>query len=272
MLGIPLLIKNQVYGGISLYFRDLCCPLSAEDAAIAMSFADQAALAIENARLYAQASDLASLEERQRLARELHDSVSQALYGIQLGAQTARELLNDDTPDLDLKSALVEPLDYVLSLAEAGLAEMRALIFELRPESLKLEGLVGALTKQANALRVRHHLQVEIELGDEPDVALEVKETLYRIAQEALHNIVKHARATRVALRLNGDAEMVELSINDNGAGFDASGTFPGHLGLRSMRERATRVDGTLDITSAPKQGTRIGVRIPKTRKIMSVE
>ncbi len=264
MLGIPLLIKDQVYGGISLYFRDLGCPLTAEDTALAMSFADQAALAIENARLYEQASEIASLEERQRLARELHDSVSQALYGIQLGAQTVRELLGDDSSELDLKSALVEPLDYVLSLAEAGLAEMRALIFELRPEALKSEGLVGALTKQASALRVRHHLQVETELGEEPDAPVEMKEALYRIAQEALHNTVKHAHATRVALRLNGNAEWVTLWVEDNGDGFDSSGTFPGHLGLRSMRERAVRLDGTLDIQSAPRQGTQICVKIPR--------
>lgn len=263
MLSFPLLIKDQVYGGISLYFRDLCCPLTSEDIALARSFADQAALAIENARLYSQVSDMASLEERQRLARELHDSVSQALYGIQLGAQTAREMLNADSPTANLKAELAEPLDYVVALAEAGLAEMRALIFELRPEALKTEGLVGALTKQANALRVRHHLRVKIELGEEPDLPLETKEALYRIAQEALHNIVKHAQATQVTLGLRDHDEVIELYVRDDGAGFDPSGTFPGHLGLRSMRERTARLDGALEITSAPKQGTQIGVRIP---------
>ncbi|MBI5031001.1 MAG: GAF domain-containing protein [Chloroflexi bacterium] len=265
MLGIPILIKDQVYGGISLYFRDLCCPLAEEDSALAMSFANQAALAIENARLYTQASEIASLEERQRLARELHDSVSQALYGIQLGAQTAREILNDDSPELDLKTALVEPLDYVSSLAEAGLAEMRALIFELRPEALKSEGLVGALTKQANAVRVRHHLQVEARFMGEPELSFEAKEALYRIAQEAMHNSVKHAHATKITLQLRCDDAHAVLCVSDNGAGFDPSGTFPGHLGLRSMRERAMRLDGTLDIASAPKQGTKICVRIPQS-------
>lgn len=266
MLGIPLLIKDQVYGGISLYFRDLGCPLTADDTALAMSFADQAALAIENARLYSQVSDLASLEERQRLARELHDSVSQALYGIQLGAQTAREMLTADSAPDDLRTALVEPLDYVLSLAEAGLVEMRALIFELRPESLKSEGLVGALTKQAQALRVRHHLQVETAFVEEPDLTFETQEALYRIAQEALHNTFKHARATHIRLSLRCDPAGVELCVEDNGEGFDASGTFPGHLGLRSMRERATRLDGTLEIQSAPRQGTHICARIPQHR------
>ena len=262
MLAVPVLIKEEVYGGITLYFREPRA-LTTDDTELAMSFADQAALAIENARLYSQVSDLASYEERQRLARELHDSVSQVLYGVQLGAQTARELLNQDSSESDLKTTLVDPLEYVLSLAEAGLAEMRSLIFELRPEALQSEGLVNALTRQATALRARHHLQVETHLCAEPALKFEVKEALYRIAQEALHNTVKHARATQIVLRLSSDAEAVQLWVEDNGAGFDAMGVFPGHLGLRSMRERTARLDGALDIVSAPQKGTHISVRIP---------
>ncbi len=265
MLAVPLLIKHEVYGGITWYFRESRA-LTPDLTPLAMSFADQAALAIENARLYSQVGDIASLEERQRLARELHDSVSQALYGIQLGTQTARELLNDASAQSDLRQALVEPLDYVSSLAEAGLAEMRALIFELRPEALQSEGLVEALTKQANALRVRHHLQVQVDLGEEPDLTFEGKETLYRIAQEALYNIVKHAHATQVSLRLSRATDESELCVADNGMGFDANATFPGHLGLRSMRERAARLDGTLEVESTPERGTRITARIPQRR------
>jgi signal transduction histidine kinase len=208
-------------------------------------------------------SDIASLEERQRLARELHDSVSQALFGIQLGAQTVRELLSDEASASDLRQNLAEPLDYVLSLAEAGLAEMRALIFELRPEALQAEGLVEALTKQANALRVRHHLHVKVEFGEEPDLTFEGKETLYRIAQEALYNVVKHAHATEVVVQLRGAVEGIELCVADNGDGFDCSATFPGHLGLRSMRERAVRLDGTFGVESDPGRGTRIYARVP---------
>src|SRR5260370_1434497 len=123
------------------------------------------------------------------LARELHDSVSQALYAIGLGAHTAREAIASDS-----EQALAS-IDYVLALAEAGLAEMRALIFELRPESLEIEGLVAALTKQVAVLRTRYKLNVEADLGEEPDLSMEMKHALYRIAQEALHNIVKHAPA-----------------------------------------------------------------------------
>ena len=207
--------------------------------------------------LYEQAQELVSLQERQRLARELHDSVSQALYAIGLGAHTAREALESD-PEQAMAS-----IDYVLALAEAGLAEMRALIFELRPESLEMEGLVAALTKQVAVLRTRYKLTVEADLGEEPTLSLETKHMLYRVAQEALHNIVKHARATKVNLHLAGEENEFILEVRDNGRGFNPADRFPGHLGLRSMHERVTRMGGTLTIESVPGQGTCVGVRVP---------
>jgi len=209
--------------------------------------------------LYEQAQELVSLQERQRLARELHDSVSQVLYGIGLEAHIAREALQMEG---DSEQA-VESIDYVLALAGAGLAEMRALIFELRPESLEIEGLVAALTKQVAVLRARYNLTVEGDLGEEPHLPIEMKHALYRITQEALHNIVKHARASTVVLRLTKEANEIILEVRDNGRGFDPAGSFPGHLGLRSMRERVTKVDGTLTIESVPGQGTCVGVRMP---------
>jgi signal transduction histidine kinase len=207
--------------------------------------------------LYEQAQELASLQERQRLARELHDSVSQVLYSIGLGAHTARAALESDPEQA------VASIDYVLALAEAGLAEMRALIFELRPESLELEGLVAALSRQVAVLRTRHKLTVNADLGEEPAIPLEVKHALYRIAQEALHNIIKHAHATVVELRLAVVAKEVILEVHDNGKGFDQFASFPGHLGLRSMRERATKLGGTLTIKSLPGQGTCVRALIP---------
>ncbi|HET7641197.1 MAG TPA: sensor histidine kinase [Ktedonobacteraceae bacterium] len=207
--------------------------------------------------LYEQAQELASLQERQRLARELHDSVSQALYGIGLGAYTAKEALESD-PEQALAS-----IDYILTLTEAGLAEMRALIFELRPDSLEIEGLVAALSKQVAVLRARYKLTVEADLGEEPDLSLEMKHTLYRIAQEALNNIVKHARASMVRLLLAEHNHEIIFEVRDNGRGFDPTGPFPGHLGLRSMQERATKVSGVLTIESAAGQGTLVSVRIP---------
>jgi signal transduction histidine kinase len=255
-MAVPLAVKDRVLGILTLSWTDPA-HFTQDHARLARAFADQAAAAIENARLFGQAGQVAALEERQRLARELHDSVSQALYGIALGARTARTQLDRD-PE---KAA--EPMDYVLSLAEAGLAEMRALIFELRPESLESEGLVAALEKQLAASRARYGLTIDADLGDEPDVAIEKKEALYRIAQEALHNVVKHASATEVTVSLGREDGALRLLVADNGLGFDPEGDFAGHLGLRSMSERARNLGGEVVISSAPGAGTRVSARLP---------
>ncbi len=208
--------------------------------------------------LYEQAQELAALQERQHLAHELHDSVSQVLYSMSLGAHTTLDALESE----DYEQAHIST-EYVIRLVEAGLTEMRALIFELRPESLETEGLVAALSRQIAVLRARHKLVVEFDLEKEPDLPLEKKEALYRIAQEALHNIVKHARASTVVLRLILQQEEIFLEVRDNGRGFDSAEPFPGHLGLHSMRERAMKVGGTLTIESILGQKTNISVRVP---------
>jgi len=220
--------------------------------------AEQARRREQETRLLSeQAQKLAALQERQRLARELHDSVSQALYGINLGARTAREALDSD-PD-----EAITPLEYVIALTEAGLAEIRALIFELRPESLATEGVIVALTKQVAVLHTRYKLSVDAKLGEEPALSLEDKQALYRIAQEALHNIVKHACASTATLRLaKQDGELI-LEVRDDGKGFDPTEPYPGHLGLHSIQERVAQLGGTCSIESAPAQGTRLCVRIP---------
>jgi signal transduction histidine kinase len=200
---------------------------------------------------------LAALEERQKLARELHDSVSQALYGIALGLHTARLQLERDPAELP------ESLDDLLSLAQAALTEMRALIFELRPDSLEREGLVAALARQGAALEARHEILVQTELGEEPALPLTAKQELYRIVQEALQNTVKHAHASQVALVLRRTADAVILEVRDNGVGFDPAGFFPGHLGLRSMQERVSHLGGSLQIESAPGQGTHMLAQVP---------
>jgi signal transduction histidine kinase len=255
---VPLVYRGQALGTLNLYYPAEEEP--GEDERVFLgAVADQTAVAVENAGLFVAVQGKAALEERQRLARELHDSVSQALYGIALGARTGRTLLDREAPP----ERVAEWLDYVLSQSEAGLTEMRALIFELRPESLESEGLIAALEKQAAALRVRHEISLHATLGEEPDLPLEVKEALYRIAQEALHNTVKHARASRVDLKLECDAQGVVLEVSDNGVGFNPEGDFSGHLGLKSMRERAARLGGTLRVESVPGEGTRVRMRGP---------
>jgi signal transduction histidine kinase len=222
------------------------------------AFAARAGLAIQNALLFEQAQESASMEERQRIARELHDSVSQALYGIGLGARTARRRLGDSA-----SPEVIEPIDYIVQLAESGLAETRALIFELVPESLEQQGLVLALERQAAATRSRNRLTVDAYLCEEPAIPLRAKEALYRIAQESLHNIAKHANATEVTLRLSTDDTHATLLVQDNGRGFDTSAEFPGHLGLRSMEERARKVGGLYQIESDVGVGTSVSVSVP---------
>jgi signal transduction histidine kinase len=258
---LPLVARGRALGAVFFCFLPGREP-GEDERTFLRAIADQAAIAVENAGLLVEAREKAALEERQRLARELHDSVSQALYGIALGTQTAQERLEEGQPGAR------EPLDYVLSLAEAGMAEMRALIFELRPESLEQEGLVAALGKQVAALEARHGVAVEDDLCEEPPVPLPVKEAIYRIAQEAMHNTVRHARAKNVGVDLVCGPEMSSVEIRDDGLGFDAGADFPGHLGLRSMRERAARLGGTLEVLSAPGSGTTVCARIPSTSRV----
>ena len=255
-MGIPLTVQERLIGALSVNHSQPST-YTYRHAVLAMAIGNQAAIALENARLYDQARRLAVLEERQRLARELHDSVSQTLYGIAMGASTARALLDRDP------AQAAGPLDYVISLTEAGLAEMRALIFELRPDSLEKEGLVAALRKQAAALRARHNLDVQMEFCDEPTLPFEIKEALYRIAQEALNNTIKHARATQVTIRLSDCEGEITLEVQDNGLGFDPQREYPGHLGLKTMQERAAKLGGGLEITSAPGTGTAVRATIP---------
>ncbi len=261
-VGLPLMVRERLIGWLSLH-RSEPEAYAQHHAALAQAIANQAATAIENARLYGQARRLAALEERQRLARELHDSVSQVLYGVGLGARTARALLDRAGIPLELRSSLSEPLDYILSMAEAGLAEMRALIFELRPDSLEREGLVAALTRQAAALRARHKLEVHTEFCEEPTLSFEAREALYRIAQESLNNTVRHAQANRVDIRLDVSQGELILELRDDGVGFDPQAEYSGHMGLNSMRERAAQIGGILEIVSQAGQGAVIRVRVP---------
>jgi PAS domain S-box-containing protein len=261
MLAVPLLVKDETYGALMLYYQQ-SREFNDEDIELAKAVGDQAALAIENARLRTDAARMATVAERSRLARELHDSVSQALYGIALGTRTARELLNS-SPE-----RAAEPLDYVLSLVQGGLAEMRALIFELRPESLASEGLIDAFKRQVDALGTRHGLSVSFDADEEPPLSLKSKEALYRIALEAIQNTIKHARATHVRINLARTSDVsnrqcAELWIEDDGRGFDPEQSFPGHMGLHSMRERAEGCGGTLQVISAPDAGACIRVCIP---------
>jgi signal transduction histidine kinase len=249
-IGVPMKVKDRVIGILTL---DSIKPnhFNERHAELLMAVAQQAALALENARLYAEAAKSAAQAERSRLARDLHDSVSQAIYGIVLASRTLEKVADPND------ARMHAPLQHILSLSDAAMAEIRALIFELRPESLAREGILAALNKQADAIRTRYGLAVEVRLcANEPDIPLAAKEAIYRIAQEAMHNTVKHAHARHLWLSLVCDHDAGTLEVRDDGAGFDVNQASPGQMGLGTMRERVQSVGGRLEIESKPGEGT----------------
>lgn len=255
-LGLPLIVRGELVGALSVtssiagYFD----PARIE---MASAFANHAAVAIESSRTREEAVNAAALAERARLARELHDSVSQALFGMVLSTRTSLELIDGDP------AKARDAMRYTLDLADAALSEMRALIFELRPEALKEDGLLIAFQKQAAALTARHKIELQLDLcAEEPALPIEAKEALYRIAMEAIQNTLRHAGAHKLRLAMVCD-EQVSLTIEDDGRGFNTLGEFPGHLGLQTMRERASAVGGRATIDSRPNEGTRVRITVP---------
>lgn len=207
--------------------------------------------------LQRQATELATTEERQRLARELHDSVTQALFSMTLTTRSV-ELLVDRDPE-----GAKRMLGELKALERDALAEMRALIFELRPNQLEELGLEQALRLHAAAVQGRTGLPIAVECAPVDRAPLPVEDALYRIAQEAIHNVVKHARATAVSVALDQADRTLRLRVVDDGAGFDPTDVPAGHLGLTSMRTRAEGVGGRFAIDSRPGDGTRLDVAVP---------
>ncbi len=222
--------------------------------------ADQVAVAIENARLYETGRRLAVSEERNRLARDLHDSVTQELFSITMIAG-ALPVLMERKPEVAR-----ERLQRLHDLARGALAEMRALLFALRPAALEDEGLVSALRKHAAAFEHRENIKVNLDLHEDDRLPQPVEEALYGVAQEALNNVAKHARASVVDVELAVDDGHALLTISDDGAGIIPTSTEPvgaTTLGMKSMRERVELVGGVLLITSAPGEGTTVTADVP---------
>lgn len=220
--------------------------------------ANQAGLFLENARLHEKGRNLAVLEERNRIARELHDSVTQVLFSLTLNLEAAAGL-QEKKPEKAW--ALVTRSQ---EMAAEALAEMRSLIFELRPSALQEKGLASALNNHINLFRRRQGVEVSLTLEGEERLNPEQELCLYRVAQESLNNISKHARATQVSICLSTQDDAATLLVQDDGVGFDpAARTGAQSFGMIGMRERIEALDGTLTIESAPGEGTRIMARIP---------
>jgi signal transduction histidine kinase len=262
IVAVPMVYEdNQV--GVLLSYHPPGVQIEEREMTFYNAIANQAAIAVENARLLAQVEKRAAQEQRQRLARELHDSVSQALFSINLTARAIETMLKRQ---IIPSEQVMGKLHDLGQLTSGAMAEMKALIFELRPGALEEEGLLSALGKHAAAVQARELLPITItSRGDMPGLKPVVEEALYRIAQEALHNVVKHAKATSAEIILDAGEERgcVVLRIKDDGAGFDTSGVPAGHLGLGTMRQRAESLRGECRVDSAPGRGTEVIVRVP---------
>jgi signal transduction histidine kinase len=255
-LGVPIVAREGVIGAFYLTEKEGAPDFDASDQEVIELLAAHAAIAITNARLYERSRELSTLAERNRLALELHDAVSQKLFSLVLNAESAGTLLEREG---DSEAARAQ-VATVQESARRALDELRSLIFELRPPDLERDGLCGALRKHVDVVRALRpgEIQLDLEADVEPDPG-RAREIL-RIAQEALSNAVRHAHADHIRLRLADEDGRVVLEVRDDGAGFDpdAPGVRSRRLGLTSMEERAQRLGGHLTVASAPGGGTTV--------------
>ena len=256
-MGVPLTVKEKLIGILSLHHNqpDYYRP---EHARLASAFANQAAVAIENARLYRQAQTAAVAKERSRLARELHDSVTQALYGLTLYGGATHAALRAGKLEVAEKN-----LDELVAVAREGMGDLRLLIFELHPPILEQEGLVGALRTRLEAVEARAGVQKELYVDGEPELSLEVETELYWSVHEALNNVLKHARAQHVYLDLRFQNGSAAITLRDDGAGFDTS-TLPqsNGMGLKNVADRVEKLGGSFKIESKPGEGTVFEIKL----------
>ena len=258
-VGVPLRVKDKVIGVLSAS-SDHAEAFDRSDEIILQTLANQASVAIENVRLHEQEKRIAILEERQRLGRELHDSVTQSLYGINLYAEAAGGQMA-----LGQYDQVRQYLTDIQNTAQESLADMRLLIYELRPPVLEREGLVAALQNRLYSVENRAGLKTTLKGNLEERLPLPVEEGLYRIAHEALNNTLKHAHAKNVMVTVQQDGQTITMEIADNGIGFDPeSACRDGCLGLVSMRERALAHGWQFSVNSSPGLGTRIRVEVKR--------
>ena len=252
-LVVPIIMRGQIIGVLDAQ-SERVDDFTARDLELMQALASQAGVAIQNARLYEQARKMAVMEERQRLARELHDSVTQALYGISLYSEAASGQLTRNQLD-----KVQQYLTDIRDTAQESLTDMRLLIYELRHPLLEKEGLVSVLQARLYSVEERAGINATLESALPQRLPPGMEDGLYRIANEALNNALKHAHARNVSVRLIQEGPAVTLEVVDDGIGFVPSAAGgQGRLGLTSMRERALVEGWDLCIDSAPGKGTRI--------------
>jgi signal transduction histidine kinase len=250
----PIRANGKILGFLSL---DSATPgyFTQAHAERLQSFADQAAIAIQNARLLDRAKRAAVKLERNRIANELHDTISQTLWSVILITERLPAIWEISQEQGQLSLAMVH------DLARNALEEMRALLLELRPSALTDESLGDLIRQVAMIIANRAGLKISINVVEQEPVPAEVHFVLYRVVQEALNNIAHHALARNIKIYFNSFGGQVDISIEDDGMGFDPLGVGPGHLGLTIMKDRIEKIGGTVEITSNKGQGTRINVQ-----------
>ncbi len=256
--GVPMRAKGQIHGVISILL-DTEIEISPDDLALLTSIADQIGIAVENARLYRQSQQLAVAEERRRLARDLHDSVTQSLYSLTLFAEAGQRLLRSGEID-----RVDKYLDRLNQTAQDALKEMRLLLYELRPWALEAGKLIETIQHRLDSVERRSGLTAHLITSPLPALPPRYEDNLYHITLEALNNALKHAFASTVTVQLCADEHTISLDVIDNGGGFDqASVLESGGMGLSNMRERAEELGGTFTIESTDHRGTTVRACLP---------
>lgn len=262
-LGVPIVSAGDIIGAFYLTDKVGAPGFSSVDEDAVVLLASHAAIAIDQARLFEDSRELALVQERGRLARELHDAMSQSLFSLQLAAETATHQLTDDP------AAAADQLDLVRTLSAQISSELRTTVEGLRPPDLERDGLAAVLGAQLTVAGRARGVPVELDVGELPDLAPDIEHQVLRIAQEAVSNALRHSEARDVRVTLGAGGEVgpghVTLLVEDDGLGFDpeARALRSRRLGLTSMHERAASLGGSLDITSSPGQGTTVRLRFP---------
>lgn len=251
---VPLAVRGRIIGGIGLA-HEMPNYFTAHRADLALSIANQVAITMTNAELYGHAQALAVFEERQRLARNLHDAINQSLFSAGLIAEVLPSLWEKDQQEAR------RSLQDLRRLTRGSQAEMRALLAELRPATLTDSDFGDLLKLLGDALSGRTNIPVVVTINGEYNLPAAVQIAFYRVCQEALFNIAKHAKASEVNITLRQSDTMIDLQIQDNGLGFDPLQKFSGHYGMSIMRERAEAVGAVLSVTSQPYQGTEVSIQ-----------
>jgi nitrate/nitrite-specific signal transduction histidine kinase len=260
VIAIPLMAKGRLVGSLNLSTNQ-SRTYPPEQMALLKTIGQQIGVAVENAHLYEQAEQTAIAAERSRLARELHDAVTQTLFSANLIADVLPRIW-ERNPEEGLQS-----LEELRQLTRGALAEMRTLLLEMRPESLERSDIKSLLTQLADATIGRARVPLNLDIHGECEITHEVKLVFYRVAQEALNNIAKHSGARQVDIHLQCQPGQMNLLIKDDGLGFASGALTPDHLGMTIMRERAISIGADLKIKSQVGEGTTVELDWKSARK-----